>query len=146
MTEPDQSTRIALDDLELLLQLSQVFRNVSDSFSDRVEIPRGQAMVLCQVAKQDGLTQSEIAERLSVQGATITTMLQKMDDAGWVSRQRDAADNRLVRVYMTEAGIQKEREINEQFGALQTLAFKEMSQEELALLRRWLLRIIESIA
>lgn len=137
--------RINLDDWQLLSQVSQTFRTVSDAFTDQVDISRGQAGVLCVLAVQDNLTQSEIAEQLSVQGATVTNMLQRLEEAGLVVRHRDPEDNRLVRVSLTEAGIQKEREINAQFGALQELIFKGLSQEERALLRRWLHQIFTNI-
>lgn len=138
--------RIDLDDWQLLAQVSQVFRTVSESFTEQVDVPRGQATVLCVVARRDGMTQSEIAEQLSVQGATITTMLQKLEEAGLVVRRRDPDDNRLVRVYLTEAGLQKEHLINAQFGHMQELIFKGLGVEERALLRRWLLKIVENMA
>lgn len=138
--------RIDLDDWQLLAQVSQVFRTVSESFTEQVDVPRGQATVLCVVARRDGMTQSEIAEQLSVQGATVTTMLQKLEEAGLVVRRRDPDDNRLVRVYLTEAGLQKEHLINAQFGHMQELIFKGLGVEERALLRRWLLKIVENIA
>jgi DNA-binding MarR family transcriptional regulator len=130
--------RINLDDWTLLSQVSQIFRSVSDAFTDQVDIPRGQATVLCVVAKQDGLTQSEIAEQLSVQGATVTNMLQRLEEAGLVHRRRDPEDNRLVRVYLTGAGRQKELSINEKFGSLQEQIFKGIGEEERVILRRWL--------
>jgi DNA-binding MarR family transcriptional regulator len=141
--QTDNEDRINLADWQLLAQFSQVFRSVSDAFTDQV--PRGQATVLCVVAKQDGLTQSEIAEQLSVQGATITNMLQRLEEAGLVKRSRDLNDNRLVRVYLTEAGLQMERSINEQFGNMQELIFKDISVEERAVLLRLLQQIIMNI-
>jgi DNA-binding MarR family transcriptional regulator len=101
--------------------------------------------VLCVVAKQDGLNQSEIAEQLSVQGATVTNMLQHLEEAGLVARRRDPEDNRLVRVYLTETGRQKEKSINEQFGNMQELIFKGISEEERVILRRWLQQIVMNI-
>src|SRR4051812_46878993 len=113
------TVRVNLDDWQLLAQVSQIFRSVSDAFTEQVDIPRGQASVLCGVAKQDGITQSEIAERLSVQGASVTNMLQRLEEAGLVARRRDPDDNRLVRVYLPEAGLQKEDSINAQLGEMQ---------------------------
>jgi DNA-binding MarR family transcriptional regulator len=139
------SARVKLDDWQLLAQVSQIFRSVSDDFTDQVDIPRGQAGLLCVVAKQDGLTQTEIAEQLSVQGATVTNMLQRLEEAGLVRRQRDLEDNRLVRVYLTEAGRQKENAINERFGSMQELIFKGISEEERLALRRWLQQIVMNI-
>ena len=146
LTEQNNPKHVNVDDWGVLAQFSQIFRSVSDTFSEQVDASRGQAMVLCTVAMADGLTQSEIADQLSVQGATVTTMLQKMEEAGLVIRRRDPYDNRLVRVYLTEAGFQKERAINAQFGNMQELVFKGMSLEERALLRRWLQQIITNIS
>lgn len=137
--------RVSLDDWQLLAQVSQVFRSVSDAFTDQVDIPRGQAAVLCVIAREDGLTQSEIAERLSVQGATVTNMLQRLEEAGLVIRRRDPEDNRLVRVYLTEAGLEKELSLNAQLGSMQELFFKGIGETERAVLRRQLQQIIENI-
>lgn len=137
--------RVNLDDWQLLAQVSQVFRSVSDAFTEQVDIPRGQASLLCVIAKQDGMTQSEIAEQLSVQGATVTNMLQRLEEAGLVLRRRDPEDNRLVRVYLTEAGLQKERSINAQLGAMQELIFSSIGEEERTVLRRQLLQIVDNI-
>ncbi|MFN8527361.1 MAG: MarR family winged helix-turn-helix transcriptional regulator [Anaerolineae bacterium] len=145
MSEPTNPDHVNLDDWQLIAQLCQIFRNCSDAFTDQVDIPRGQAAVLCVVARQSGMTQSAIAETLFVQGATITTMLQKMEEAGLVIRRRDTDDNRLVRVYITETGLQKEQRINEQWGTMQDLAFNGLSSEDRDLLRRCLQQIIQNI-
>jgi DNA-binding MarR family transcriptional regulator len=137
--------RVNLDDWQLLAHVSQVFRTVSDAFTDQVDIPRGQAGLLCVLVKQDGLTQTEIAEHLSVQGATVTHMLQRLEEAGLVDRRRDPEDNRLVRVYLTEAGLEKERSINAQFSRLQELIFNGLSEKELAILRLQLQHIAENM-
>lgn len=137
--------RVNVDDWQLLAQFSQLFRTVSDAFTDQVDIPRGQAMVLCVVAKHEGMTQTEIADELSVQGATVTNMLQRLEEAGFVMRRRDAEDNRLVRVYLTEEGLQKERSLVEQFRHMQELIFRDISEEERIILRHRLNQIITNI-
>jgi DNA-binding MarR family transcriptional regulator len=108
-------------------------------------MPRGQAMVLCTVAKNDGLTQSEIADQLSVQGATVTTMLQKMDEAGLVVRRRDANDNRLVRVYMTEIAWEKERAINVQFISMEDKLFAGIASEDRLRLRDLMYQLLRNM-
>ena len=97
-----------VDDATLLAHFSQMYRSAIDTFMDQVGMYRGQAFVLCQVARQDGMNQSEIAEALSVQGATITNMLKRMEESRLIVRRRDVEDNRLVRVYITEEGRQME--------------------------------------
>ncbi len=140
------ATEVNKADWELLAQVSQVFRSVSDAFMDRVDMHRGQSLLLCSLAKADGMTQSEIADRLSVQGATVTNMLQRMEESGLVIRRRDSDDNRLVRVYLTDTGRDKERAINQQFTNLEEAIFAGISQEDRAVLRRLLQQILSNMS
>src|ERR1700690_1477932 len=117
----DETQRVA--DWELLTQFAQAYRSLSDTSMDQIAMHRAQATVLCKLFVQDGMTQSEIAQQLSIQGATVTDMLQRMEEAGLVSRLRDADDNRLVRVYLADAGREKERYIAEQFMKLESTVF-----------------------
>lgn len=128
--------RAELNDVRLLAQFSQVLRTAIDASVDQVGMHRGQAMLLCQVAKQDGMTQSELAQALSVQGATITNLLKRMEDAGMVVRRRDDEDNRLVRVYVTDEGRQREEAITQQFESLIQKMFAGMCDEDYAAFRR----------
>jgi MarR family transcriptional regulator, organic hydroperoxide resistance regulator len=129
-------------DWQLLAQVSQVFRSLSDSFMDQVDMHRAQAILLCTLKAQDGMSQSEIAEQLSVQGATITNMLQRMEEANLVLRRRDPDDNRLVRVYLTDAGREKELAISEQFQQLEAKIFEGMTEEDQKTLRRLLMQLL----
>ena len=130
------------DDWELLAQVSQTYRALSDDFINRIAMHRAQAGLLCRLFARDGITQSEIAEQLSVQGATVTNILQRMEEAGLVTRRRDLDDNRLVRVYLTDAGRQKELAITEQFIQLEGAVFDGISDAERAQLRRLLRQML----
>ncbi|HRF99066.1 MAG TPA: MarR family transcriptional regulator [Aggregatilineales bacterium] len=125
-----------ISDANLLAQFSQMYRNAIDTFMDEVGMHRGQAFVLCQVVKQDGMTQTEIAEALSVQGATITNMLKRMEESNLIVRRRDAQDNRLVRVYATATGVEQEISINEQLKSLDDSILSGISTADREVLRR----------
>jgi MarR family transcriptional regulator, organic hydroperoxide resistance regulator len=80
------SVEAGVEDWELLAQVCQAYRNLSDLLMEQIEMHRGQATLLCRLFVQEGMSQSELAEQLSVQGATVTNMLQRMEEAGLVSR------------------------------------------------------------
>jgi DNA-binding MarR family transcriptional regulator len=140
----DESQRI--QDWELLAQFAQAYRTLSDSLMDQIAMHRAQATVLCKLFIQDGMTQSEIAQHLGVQGATVTDMLQRMEENKLVLRRRDADDNRLVRVYLTDEGRQNERAITEQFLKLESQIFEDFDEKERAQLRRLLTRMLTNTA
>jgi DNA-binding MarR family transcriptional regulator len=140
---PDEVQQV--QDWELLAQFGQAYRGLSDAFMDEIAMHRSQATVLCKLFIEDGMTQSEIAQQLSVQGATVTDMLQRMEEAGLVARRRDANDNRLVRVYLTDSGREKERFITAQFLKLQDAVFEGFAEHERAFLRELLQRALQNI-
>jgi DNA-binding MarR family transcriptional regulator len=140
----DESQRI--QDWELLAQFAQAYRTLSDSLMDQIAMHRAQATVLCKLFIQDGMTQSEIAQHLGVQGATVTDMLQRMEENKLVLRRRDTDDNRLVRVYLTDEGRQNERAITEQFLKLESQIFEDFDEKERAQLRRLLTRMLTNTA
>ena len=140
------SLQSSLEDWELLAQLSQSYRGLSDNFMEQIAMHRAQATLLCRLFVQDGMTQSEIADQLSVQGATITNMLKRMEETGLVRRERDHEDNRLVRVYLTDEGRQKERAIVAQFVKVEETIFAGFSEEERTLLRQLLGQMLANMS
>ena len=142
----DLTEQAGVEDWELLAQFSQAYRSLSDSFMDQIGMHRAQSTLLCRLYVQDGMTQSEIAEQLAVQGATVTSILQRMEEAGLVTRSRDADDQRLVRVYLTPAGKAKERAITEQFMKLQAAVFAGLDDQQRVQLRQMLRQMLHSIS
>lgn len=135
-----------IQDAQLLAQFSQAYRSAVDAFMEQAGMYRGQALLLCTINKQAGMTQTEIADMLAVQGATVSHMLQRLEEARLVVRQRDAADNRLVRVYATEAGRQKELEIQEQLRCLEDAVLKGIGPAERETLRRLVWQMMDNIS
>lgn len=140
----DETQRVK--DWELLAQFAQTYRTLSDAFMEQITMHRAQATVLCKLFMQDGMTQSEIAQQLGVQGATVTDMLQRMEENKLVTRRRDVDDNRLVRVYLTDEGRQRERSITEQFLKLESHIFENLDEQERAQIRHLLTRMLHNMS
>lgn len=136
----------SIEDWELLARFARSYRSLSAAFMRQIDIPRTQAIVLHRLFIQEGMTQSEIAQLLGVQGATITGILQRMEEAGFISRHRDPDDNRLVRICLTDLGRDKERLITQQTGKLEKAIFSAFEDHERAQLRRYLARALDNIS
>ncbi|HEY9879859.1 MAG TPA: MarR family transcriptional regulator [Leptolyngbyaceae cyanobacterium] len=61
-------------------------------------------VVLCCLWEQDGLATSDIAEKLSQVGGTITGVIDRMEERGLVQRTRDIKDRRIWRIWLTDTG------------------------------------------
>lgn len=71
---------------------------------DAIGLTYPQYLVMLVLWEQDGPTVSELGERLSLDSGTLTPLLKRMASAGLVQRQRDAQDERRVRIALTSAG------------------------------------------
>jgi len=65
-----------------------------------------QYLALLVLWERDGVTVSELGERLSLDSGTLTPLLKRMEGAGLVTRLRDAADERRVLIRLTADGRQ----------------------------------------
>lgn len=63
-----------------------------------------QYLVMLVLWERDGLTVSEIGERLYLDSATLTPLLKRLQAAGLVDRVRSAEDERQVVISLTTAG------------------------------------------
>jgi len=64
-------------------------------------LSQAQWRALAHLARDEGLKQSALAERLEIQPITLTRLIDRMEAAGWVERRSDPADRRAVRLYLT---------------------------------------------
>lgn len=63
-----------------------------------------QYLVMLVLWQEDGLGVGEIGERLALDSGTLTPLLKRLEQAGLLTRLRDAADERRVRVALSPAG------------------------------------------
>lgn len=63
-----------------------------------------QYLALLALWERDGLTVSELGDRLFLDSGTLTPLLKRLEAAGLVSRLRDTADERRVLIRLTADG------------------------------------------
>ncbi|OIM89340.1 MarR family transcriptional regulator [Bradyrhizobium elkanii] len=93
-------------DTDFLFTLGEVFRLIrvyADKEAARYGITRAQWAVLSKVERQEGLKQTELAELLEVQPITLTRLIDKLCDNGWIERRSDENDRRVNRLYLKKA-------------------------------------------
>jgi DNA-binding MarR family transcriptional regulator len=63
-----------------------------------------QYLVMLVLWEGDGITVSQLGERLTLDSGTLTPLLKRLEALGYVQRLRDAADERRVLLQLTPAG------------------------------------------
>ena len=117
----------------------------TNALLEAIGLYRGQPPVLFALWEQEGLTHTELAERLENTPATITKMLQRMEKAGFVQRRPDANDQRVSRVYLTQVGRAIQTQVQAVWDTMEADTFSGFSPEESLLLRHFLQRILQNL-
>ena len=93
-------------DMNFLFTLGEVqrmMRAYADRQAARYGITRAQWAVLAKVERFEGLKQTELAEQMEMQPITLTRLIDRLCDNGWIERRSDEADRRVNRLYLRKA-------------------------------------------
>ncbi|MBI1396816.1 MAG: MarR family transcriptional regulator [Betaproteobacteria bacterium] len=85
--------------------LNDVARLMRTNFDRKVRalgLTRSQWWVLNHLFRNNGATQSELADILEIEKATLGRLLDRMEQKGWIRRESHANDRRAKCVYLTE--------------------------------------------
>jgi MarR family transcriptional regulator, transcriptional regulator for hemolysin len=84
---------------------SRAWRQALDRRLKYLGVSQASWMTIAVAAKAPGpLSQSELADRLGVEGATMVAMVDRLVRAGLVMREPSTTDRRVKRVVLTQAG------------------------------------------
>ncbi len=91
----------------ILFLLSKAFQKAHGKFKKRFQaygLTPVQGLVLTVVSEAEGLSAGEIGKLLVLDQATISGILDRMAEAGWISKETAATDKRCLRIYLTRKG------------------------------------------
>jgi DNA-binding MarR family transcriptional regulator len=128
--------------LSLFTRASKLMRGAADEAMSRHGVRVGQNLVLEVLWETDGLTPGELASRLKVATPTVVKSASRMQAAGLLTRRRDQADRRLVRLYLTDRARGIRTEIERERDELERRATATLTRQELACVMTALAKII----
>ncbi|WP_066461318.1 MarR family winged helix-turn-helix transcriptional regulator [Sanguibacter suarezii] len=106
MSLDDPATDLQLD-AQLCFRLYRGERSLLGTYRELLDdlgLTYPQYLVMLVLWEEDDLPVSQIGNRLSLDSGTLSPLLRRMETAGWLSRTRDPADERVVRVALTTEG------------------------------------------
>jgi DNA-binding MarR family transcriptional regulator len=130
----------------LLAQTCKRLRAHVHGALDAIGLYRGQHFILHVLWENEGIMHSELAAQSCVQPATITNALQRMEKAGLVERRPDEEDQRVSRVYLTDAGRSMRERAERAWREMEERVFAGLSPEEQKTLQELLIKIQNNLA
>lgn len=130
----------------LLTEVCKLRRALSEQMLAEIGLHAGQEMFFVSLLAEVGLTQSELAARLHVQRATLTNMLNRLEQRGLVERRNDPDDQRVLRIHPTDQGRDLRDRLQAVWEAAELQTVRGLSTEERLIFRRLLLQVHQNLA
>ncbi|HRH85236.1 MAG TPA: MarR family transcriptional regulator [Rubrivivax sp.] len=90
----------------LIHDVSRLRRSAFDRCMKPLSVTRSQWWVLAYLSREDGMTQSQLADELDLGKVAVGGLIDRLEKSGLVRREADATDRRVNRVYLESKGKQ----------------------------------------
>lgn len=94
---------------DLLQAVYRGLRQLYQNLAAELAVPMSQLVLLENLWGGDGKSVKELGQAAGLTASSVTTLLDRLEDAGLVRRERESADRRVVRVFVTEKGDELRR-------------------------------------
>lgn len=132
--------------------IGRLLRRAHRSYSRRLQekvadfdLTLAQYLHLRELWSQDGIAQNELSQRIGIEKASSTAVLEAMERNGLIERVRNADDRRKVNVRLTPDGWALQDSVKPAARLVATRAVAGLSRPELDQLFRLLDRVIENV-
>lgn len=125
----------------LLHDISRLLRRSFDARARALGLTRSQWSVLIHLYRNEGITQTALADILEVEKITLCRMLDRLEDADWVERRAHPSDRRAKCLYLTDKAYPVLEQMRTISQAVRDEAYAGMSPPEQDALIDTLIRI-----
>lgn len=129
----------------LFHQVSHMHKHYFVQLLQQMSLKPGQAGILFVLNRYGELSQRELADRIGVKPPSVTVALQKMEKNEYITRRPDERDQRITRIEITDKGKDCVKNMNQLVEQTENVLFRNMSTEEIMLLRRLILQMRDNI-
>lgn len=109
------------------------------------DITREQFGILLLLTLGDGLYQTQIANILGKDRPNITRMIDILETRGFIRREKDENNRRILKVYLTQKGHEKADSVRPLKNRMNDTQYKDMTEDEILTLVKLLRRVRNNI-
>jgi DNA-binding MarR family transcriptional regulator len=102
--------------------------------------------LLVRVVKEEGIAQARIAELLEIEPISVSRLLDRMEEGGWIERRPDATDRRVRMIFPTDKSRETFAAIKSVAGEVYDAALAGLDADEKRALIKCLSTIITNLS
>lgn len=134
------------------IQFSRFISNIcrlhatrTDQLIEKIGLYRGQAITLLVLSFEDGLTHSDLAEKMEISPAAATKVIKRLEELKYLERRPDPNDDRVSRVFLLADGWACIERIRDTFDLIDANISAGITLEEQEVLRDLLVRVYNNL-
>lgn len=121
--------------------VSRLRRTAFDEFMKPLGVTRSQWWVLTHLLRHSGVIQTDLAQELALNKASLTTLVDRLEASGLVERRPDATDRRVKRLFLSRKAEKLVEEINSKSHEMSERVLQGLTRKERDELNRMLLHV-----
>ena len=129
-----------------IAETSLALRRAFDRKASALGVTRAQWRVLAHLYRQPGQRQVELAERMDIEPITLCRMIDRLEDSRLAERQRDPADRRAWRLFLTPKAEPLVERLHCLAAELAGEAFAGINHTDIAVIRAALARVRDNVS
>lgn len=129
-----------------LTQLGIAYRTYLERAMSEIGLHSGQVFVLISLWKNDGQSQIDLVVNLGLTAPTVNKMVKSLTTSGYVECRKCKTDGRLMRVFLTDKGIQCQSLVAEQWHKIETRSYANLTETEKLVLSQLFAKLKENLS
>ena len=125
--------------------LARCIHSINDIKYRKIKLQRGQFIFLTRVCENPGINMIDLSDILKVDKTTTTKAIQKLLEAGYVKKEHDCADKRMLNLFPTVKALEMYPLIIAEENRCIDVCFTGFSQEERRMSYSLLRRMRENV-
>lgn len=130
----------------LIHDSARLFRKRFEKKGALYGLSAAQWRLLVRLVKDEGVAQARLAELLEIEPISVSRLLDRMEEGGWIERRQDASDRRVRMIFPTDKSRQAFAAIKAVAGEVYDVALAGLTDEERLILVKGLSTIIENLS
>jgi MarR family transcriptional regulator for hemolysin len=125
----------------LIHDVQRLMRKRFEARASGLGLSSAQWRLMVRVAKEEGVSQARLAELLEIEPISVSRLVDRMEEGGWIERRPDATDRRVRMIFPTAKASEAYAEVKSLAGEVYEVSLTGVSPED----RRVLIKGLEAM-
>ncbi len=130
----------------LIHDAARLMRKRFEARASNLGLSAAQWRLMVRVTKEEGVAQARLAELLEIEPISVSRLIDRMEEAGWIERRADASDRRVRMIFPTPKARQAYAQVKSLAGEVYEEALAGISGDDRRFLIQGLRTLVENLS